>query len=176
MRPKMKLREWLLLVLPCLFLLGIGFLRSAKPVLRLKSVKVKPGADVSGRTQGIVAVEVFTEYHNPPILDRFGEGGFYISRQHGVCIEDAKGTKYGTSSTAVDRKKFHPFRNSAGPYGVRAEGIDDPDKIPYAVRFIFPIDQIPKSAGKLTLKTVLTMKLDSSEASERLPLSIVVRQ
>jgi hypothetical protein len=123
---------------------------------------------VIGSPQGVIAVDVFIEYYNPSLLSRFTqEHLLWIDRQQGAYIEDEQGNKYGYSSTAPDRKAWR--RVGISNYAI--------DENPFNGRWLLRLGQIPKSAGKLTFKTVLNLdKEDASKAPASLPLSVVVRQ
>ena len=116
---------------------------------------------------------MFTEYHNSSILARFTEEpGLWFNIHHGLYIEDEHGVRYGKGYPSRDTETYRSFVNKYGErYGII---FDDVDGNRYAWRFYIPLNQIPKSAGRLTLKTIL----ESGETGRtvQLPISVVIRQ
>jgi hypothetical protein len=163
-------KHFFLLSVPTALLAGLGFMRPDKPILRVQSVQVRraTSAEVIGRPQGVIAVEVLIEYHNPSLVSRLTEEHWLlIDKQHGAYVEDEHGNKYGYSTTAPDRNTWR--RIGIGNYAI--------DDNPMKGLWILHLSRIPKSAGKLTFKTVLNLdEADASKASAHLPISVVVRE
>jgi hypothetical protein len=176
---KFNARHSLLLFAVPILLLGFGSLWPSKPTLSLKSVHIRPGVNTSGKpTKGELAVDVLTEYSDPSIAGLFLEPqGLWFNVRHGLYVEDEHGVRYG-KGYPPDTKTYRPFTysqyGSKDTYGLIFKDINGN---PYAWSFHIPIYKIPKSAGKLTLKTVLESgKSDLEGTRAQLPIAIVVRQ
>lgn len=152
-----NVKHLVLLSAPSLLLLGFGFLRPSRPTFRIRSIQFSQ--DVNGglnnNMKGRLGVNVFLDYSDSSISGRFsGQDILWFDDKYGLYVEDEHGNRY--------RK---------GRLRVMAGAIDENS---YGLRFSIPLDQFPKSAGRLTLRTIIIGGTENKPA--RLPISIVVRK
>lgn len=144
---KPKIKEVILLSLPAVFMIGFAiFLQNPRGNGNLTFVRsqVRSLPNPPFHTQ----VDVVVKYASPSPLPEF------ITRPDYGC----KGWK------VVDAQGKSVNFNSSGA------GIGPVGNYLYGFMFQFPMSEIPKSAGKLTLKAVVRVN------DKTLPLSVVVRK
>lgn len=168
-----SVKTFILLCLPVCCLIIWGSCQQMESALRLKSVSIQPARSriTHKIKKGVVAVDVSTEYFNPSLTCLMrAEPALWYDLNSGLYVEDEHGTRYGKTYQPQEPKVDLNFMNASHSYGVIFSTVNND---PYTWRFEVPVNQIPKSAGKLTLKTVLLS--GTMDSPSRLPISVVIR-
>lgn len=167
---KVKLREFLLLFVPFLLLIGLGFMAgNSNARLVVEKTEVMPLVPPKQTGDPDTRVNIIVKYNGASLYQRFTKRPHWDFRQgqFDAHLEDEAGKRY------INFK-----RHNTTVHGLSHGNVDYIGQGRYSIAFLLPLNQVPSSAKKVTLKAFITIDSDlaAGKGGYRLPISVLVRQ